>query len=829
MDYKREVQSFTNISSYSYRTNVIIQYPYRLQFFPNFTCFSTQNHTKLTRLVVHGTNEYFEITAASTSNDYYKSHFPQDSCPAYTYFAVSAAIPHEDNMGPCYSCFLYANATRQDLNYQLIPLKHNCEKYALCQSLWPYELQIGCMSIFDGGFEPPCGTGVQEIFCFTSDNKKCVASNDMKPFVISCQNTIQSGVVQATFGFYGIRKLPDFSLDPADQEMVDDMVELVQQNYTSETFVGQPVEFRCRVTSIYCGYPLWISITYEEGETLYSELLYNSNNNPKLGTIHNITSPHYPGNIGWYYETLYEFVVLKSGQFTTSCHCPIFNSSGWINATETVIAQDVESLEILSLSQDSSKPFRVGDRNGSLECRFKGRPISNIRWEIDGKPLPKGIYIEIFFKSENKSVLRMPEVYNTMASRYTCKVESIFEEAEAQFSLQVRENIASTWLTVGVSVLIGLTVISGLVTLHLWRINKYKEALIRNLTESEIKEFKDGNPNCLGENGNSEFANAGIQMQPYEERFEISMDDIELDYTTILGAGAFGMVVKGMWINGCHDYQNICNYSNSNPAVAVKMVKPDVEVQYFKALLSEIKIMAYLGDHKHLVKFYGASTENIQNRKVYIIVELCSMGSLESYLRNVENRQNFTNLVKYGKLVKEKIELTPFSTRTLFMWSSEIARGLEYVHAKNVVHGDLAIRNVLLTQTLTAKISDFGLSRQLANSSNYVKKSHVPLPWRHMSPEALQDRNFSTSSDIWALGVTLWEIFELGHIPYPGETWGHPFLCRIISGERLIKPKYATNELYEFMLYCWELQPEQRPRADSLTILMNEFDTVKDN
>lgn len=80
----------------------------------------------------------------------------------------------------------------------------------------------------------------------------------------------------------------------------------------------------------------------------------------------------------------------------------------------------------------------------------------------------------------------------------------------------------------GVSVLIGLTVISGLVTLHLWRINKYKEALIRNLTESEIKEFKDGNPNCLGENGNSEFANAGIQMQPYEERFEISMDDIEL-------------------------------------------------------------------------------------------------------------------------------------------------------------------------------------------------------------------------------------------------------------------------------------------------------------
>lgn len=84
-----------------------------------------------------------------------------------------------------------------------------------------------------------------------------------------------------------INALSDFSLDPANQEMLNEMVELVQQNATRETFVGQDVVFRCRVTSIYCGYPLWISVIYEEGEPLYAEMPYNLNSSLNHGEIYN--------------------------------------------------------------------------------------------------------------------------------------------------------------------------------------------------------------------------------------------------------------------------------------------------------------------------------------------------------------------------------------------------------------------------------------------------------------------------------------------------------------------------------------------------------------
>jgi len=113
-------------------------------------------------------------------------------------------------------------------------------------------------------------------------------------------------------------------------------------------------------------------------------------------------------------------------------------------------------------------------------------------------------------------------------------------------------------------------------------------------------------------------------------------------------------------------------------------------------------------------------------------VELCETGSLEDFLKS--NRPNFVNWVKYGKLEKPKnssIEIseqkTLITTLDLLKWTKDIANGLEYVHSKQVIHGDLAVRNILLSSDLSAKISDFGLSRQILNCSNYVKKTKVRL------------------------------------------------------------------------------------------------------
>ncbi|XP_010141848.1 PREDICTED: BDNF/NT-3 growth factors receptor-like [Buceros rhinoceros silvestris] len=99
---------------------------------------------------------------------------------------------------------------------------------------------------------------------------------------------------------------------------------------------------------------------------------------------------------------------------------------------------------------------------------------------------------------------------------------------------------------------------------------------------------------------------------------------------------------------------------------------------------------------------------------------------------------------------------------------------------------------------------------------------HTMLPIRWMPPESIMYRKFTTESDVWSLGVVLWEIFTYGKQPWYQLSNNEVIEC-ITQGRVLQRPRTCPKEVYDLMLGCWQREPHMRLNIKEIHSLLQNL------
>ncbi|GAB1288971.1 Tyrosine-protein kinase [Apodemus speciosus] len=299
----------------------------------------------------------------------------------------------------------------------------------------------------------------------------------------------------------------------------------------------------------------------------------------------------------------------------------------------------------------------------------------------------------------------------------------------------------------------------------------------------------------------------------WEDEWEVPRETLKL--VERLGAGQFGEV----WMAAASFVSNSftgtpSGYYNGHTKVAVKSLKqgsmsPD-------AFLAEANLMKQL-QHPRLVRLYAVVTQE----PIYIITEYMENGSLVDFLKTPSG-------------IKLNIN-------KLLDMAAQIAEGMAFIEEQNYIHRDLRAANILVSDTLSCKIADFGLAR-LIEDNEYTAREGAKFPIKWTAPEAINYGTFTIKSDVWSFGILLTEIVTHGRIPYPAACAYIPgdqtqVLCmqgmtnpeviqNLERGYRMVRPDNCPEELYHLMMLCWKERPEERPTFDYLRSVLDDFFTA---
>ena len=278
-----------------------------------------------------------------------------------------------------------------------------------------------------------------------------------------------------------------------------------------------------------------------------------------------------------------------------------------------------------------------------------------------------------------------------------------------------------------------------------------------------------------------------------------------------LGTGQFGEVILANTVGLSYQHLGIGNSDDTTISlkVAVKTLKASPSDDVQKAFEKEIKFMSRLKDD-NVIRLLGICTTGTP----FIMMEYMENGDLHNYLQQF----NFTTKTENPSAANE-IRLD-----ALVYMSYQIASGMNYLSSCKFIHRDLAARNVLVGADNAIKIADFGMSQNLYSAYYYKISGRICLPIRWMAYECFFGK-FSVKTDVWAFGITLWEIFTLCRLQPFNEFSDKELIQDATKGAKRkipYQPNICPNDIYIIMKSCFHHEPSERAGFNVLHDQLNE-------
>ena len=276
-----------------------------------------------------------------------------------------------------------------------------------------------------------------------------------------------------------------------------------------------------------------------------------------------------------------------------------------------------------------------------------------------------------------------------------------------------------------------------------------------------------------------------------------------------LGMGNFGKVILAETVGlSAKDLRlsELDDDKSKSTLVAMKKLKSDAPNAIKEAFEKEVNFMSRLTD-RNVICILGVCYEDTP----FIMMEYMENGDLNQYLQKFK-ALGMTDSEPQGQI----------TTSTLVHIATQIASAMKHLVSHNFVHRDLATRNCLVGLDYLVKISDFGMSRSLYDSHYYHIHGRCFLPVRWMSYECFYGK-FSQKSDVWAFGVTMWEIFTLAKEQPYNDMSDKQLIEDALKGKNrtmLARPDLCPLEVYIIMLKCWVHNSKQRATFEELFQLL---------